>query len=65
MNEEQEKAFRNYEAARKGVNGQQVGKKGNAAEIVYGEAYQRLVALGLVRQIRSGYRMPKRFITNG
>ena len=61
MTEEQEKALRDYEAARKTMMGQLVGKKGAAAETAYGEAYQRLVVLGLVPQIKFGHRTPKKF----
>lgn len=56
MNEQQEKATQEYEAARKTVNSQLVGKPGARAEIEYGEAYQRMVVLGIAPQIPNRYR---------
>lgn len=62
MTEDQEKALRDYEAARRTVQGMLVGKQGNRAEIEYGEAYQRMVALGIAPQINLSYRTPKRYL---
>ena len=56
MDEQQEKALQAYEAKRREVGKALVGKPGARAEIEYGEAYQRLVVLGLAAQIPNRYR---------
>lgn len=57
MNEEQEKAIRNFEAAQTDVRKSLVGKAGAAAENRYGETYQKLVAFGLVPRLNNRYRV--------
>lgn len=58
MTEHEEKAVRDYEAARKEVlkqlNTNQGGKK---AEVGYAIAYQGLVVLGLAPQLKRKYRL--------
>lgn len=61
MDAEQEKATRDYEAARRTAQSALVGKPGARAESVYGEAYQRMVVLGLLPQIGLSYRSPKKY----
>lgn len=56
MDEQQEKAVSEYEAARREVNKALVGKPGARAEIEYGEAYGRLVAFGLAPRLKNRYR---------
>ena len=56
MNEEQTKAAQDYEAARREVNKMLVGKPGARAEVKYGEAYERMVALGMVQRLKNRYR---------
>lgn len=64
VNEKQEKALREFDNARRKVQSQLTGKQGARAEIEYGEAYQRMVILGLVPQINMGYRTPKKYSGN-
>lgn len=61
MNEELEKAQRDYDAALKSVREQHTGKPGNANEIRYAEAYQRLVQAGGAPQIKLKYRQAKKY----
>jgi len=56
MNEEQEKAAQQYEAARREVNKALVGKPGARAEVAYGEAYGRMVVLGMAPRLKNRYR---------
>lgn len=56
MNEAEQKAFNEYEAARRTVQAALVGKPGARAEIEYGEAYGRMAALGMVRPLNNRYR---------
>jgi hypothetical protein len=56
MNEEQEKALRDYDTARREVQKSMVGKPGARAENALGETYQRLVSLGLAPKLKSRYR---------
>jgi hypothetical protein len=59
MNEVQERASRQYDAARREMSKSLTGKAGNRAEVEYGEAYQRMVSVGLLPQIRKAYRTNK------
>lgn len=57
MTEEQEKAVRGYESALTEVRKQIVGKKGAANENLFGEAYRKMVAVGVAPQLKSRYRI--------
>ena len=57
MNEEQEKATRAFEVAQADIRKGLIGKAGAAAENRYGEAYGRLVALGLAQKLKSRFRL--------
>lgn len=59
--DEQVKAERDFESASKNIAKQNTGKQGNVAEIAYGEAYQKMVQSGIAPQIRSQYRINKKY----
>lgn len=61
MSEQIEKAVRDYDEAAKQIRAQVTGKPGNANEVRYGEAYQRLVRLGQAPQLKRKYSQAKRF----
>lgn len=61
MAEQNDIAVREYEDTLKQIRGQVTGKPGNANEIRYGEAYQRLVKAGLAPQLKKKYTQPKRY----
>ena len=61
MNEELEKAQRDFEAASKALQAQLTGKAGAANETSYGEAYQRLVVAGGAPQIKRKYSQAKKY----
>jgi hypothetical protein len=57
MTEEQEKAARGYEDARKEVEkALPTNNGGKRAEVRYADAYQRLVQVGLAPQLKRKYR---------
>jgi hypothetical protein len=57
MNDEQNKALNEFEAARKRVHGQPTVSQGAIrSETQYAEAYQELVRLGLAPQIKAKHR---------
>jgi hypothetical protein len=57
MNDEQEKAAREYDAARKEVEkALPTSNGGKRAEVNYADAYQRLVRAGLAPQLKRKYR---------
>jgi hypothetical protein len=61
MTEAQEKATRNFETAQADLRKQITGKGGASNEIKYGQAYQKMVELGLAPQLKSGYRIAKKY----
>lgn len=61
MNEAQEAAQRQFDAASRLVAMQLVGKPGNRAEVEYGEAYQRKVVAGIAPKIKKKYSTPKKY----
>ena len=57
MNDEQQKALNNYEAARKAILGQPTVAQGAIrGETQYAEAYQEMVRVGLAPQIKAKHR---------
>lgn len=59
--EELQKAQQQFDSASRAMQAQLVGKQGNANEIRYGEAYQRLVRAGGAPQLKPKYTEPKRY----
>jgi hypothetical protein len=59
MTDEQDRALREYNGLRDRLSKSAAGKQSQGLENMYGQAYQRLVALGLRSQIGLKYRRPK------
>lgn len=59
--EELEKATADFNAASREIAKQLTGKAGNAAEIRYSEAHQRLVRVGGAQPLKRKYTEAKKF----